>query len=321
MLKNINIERTSIFMKHFKRIISIFLAALLSLGLLLPAQAALPDDLYIETIGSTTGLFEVLRTITWDPLPVPFWASLADDALAYCLESDRDQPKGDDYSVSQAFYNTKTLTGVQAILMHGAPNDMGGLTGVQAVYATQVAIWCWMYESAGVGYYFYDTSRLRASSGNQAVYDFFLSLLNKARAGNTSINHGISVTPSTVTLTESGGALTGTATVRFTNLNGNYAIDPSKIPAGVTVQGVTYDDGDTITITAPMSYAGQTVSMKNIIVARDTRAPANVFWYEADNSDCSRTRATRSMSMLMPSNCSTRLFINSSIRTSAKFAC
>jgi hypothetical protein len=48
-------------------------------------------------------------------LPVPFWASLEDDALAYCLESDRDQPKGDDYSVSQAFYNTRTLTGVQAI--------------------------------------------------------------------------------------------------------------------------------------------------------------------------------------------------------------
>ena len=30
------------------------------------------------------------------------------------------------------------------------------------------------------------------------------------------------------------------------------------------------------------------VSMKNIVVARDTRAPANVFWYEHDNSDMQR---------------------------------
>lgn len=274
-------------MKIFTRIICIFMAALMAAGLTVPAQAALTNDLHINTIGGSEGLFEVQRSFggSWVLLPVPFWATVESRNISYCLESDMEQPKGEGYNITQSLYSGKVLTGIQAILMHGAPNNLGGLTGVEAVYATQIAIWCWMNEAANVGHSFYLTNRIRATSGNEAVYAYFVSLLAKARAGDVSVAHNLNISSNPIELTDNGkGQLTGTTTVRFTNLNGSYAIDQNKVPTGVTVQGNTYLNGDTITITAPTSYAGQTVSMKGVIFATDTRTPANVFWYAPNSS-------------------------------------
>jgi len=100
--------------------------------------------------------------------------------------------------------------------------------------------------------------------------------MDKARAGDYSIDIDASV--ATAVLRDNGdGMLAGTAGIAISG--GFYSIDESKLPAGVSVTGSSYEDGDTFTITAPMRYAGQTVTIADAIVLHDTRSPANVFWY------------------------------------------
>ena len=133
-------------MKHSKRILSILLAVMLALGLLAPAaQAAPPASARIIGVGGDTGIFEVYYSNTWNPLNVPFWRIENEFALAFCLESDADAPVagGSSYNVTAAMYNNTVVNGLRAILMHGAPNDTGGLQAGQAWYATQAAVWTW----------------------------------------------------------------------------------------------------------------------------------------------------------------------------------
>ena len=273
-------------MKHLKRILGIFLSALLVFGVAIPTAYAAPgSNVNIVGVGGDTGVFEVFYSGAWHPLNVPYWRIQDQFALAFCLESDATAPTNDGYNIAVAMYNTATVNGLKAILLHGAPNDTGGLQTGQAWYATQVAIWVWMREQAGVGKPFYTQSTVRAAAGEQAVYNFYQYLLDKARNNVQSLSFGISANPSTVTLTDNGsGQLVGTTTVNFTNLNGSYTIDQSKIPAGVGVYGNTMLHGDVVTVMAPLSYAGQTVSMTNVLVGRDTRVASNVFWHAPDAS-------------------------------------
>ncbi|MDR2686708.1 MAG: Cys-Gln thioester bond-forming surface protein, partial [Oscillospiraceae bacterium] len=266
-----------------KRIISFLIAALLAFGVAAPlAHAAPADNINIIGMGGDTGIFEYDYgdpEHTMIPLTVPFFMETNDGNIAFCLESDKSQPMGDGYNISQAFYSENVQRGVRAILLHGLPNDDGGLEMTAAWYATQVAIWTWMLEAGGVGYPFYAQDRLHPVAGNQAVYDYYLALLGYAWAGNDHINGGVST--SVTTLTPNGsGQLVGTTEINFSVYQG-YRIDQSKLPPGITATGVTYEDGDTITITAPMSYIGQSIEAVDAIVLLDTRSTANVFWYEA----------------------------------------
>ena len=270
-------------MKHIKRILSVLIAALLAFGIAAPAAQAAPDtDTGIVQIGNQIGLFEILHSGSWVDLPVPFWITTEDDpSIAFCLESDKDQPKGDNYSVSQAIYSPNVLKGIRAILLHGFPNDFGGLSGVEAWYATQVAIWTWMYEAAGVGFSFYTESRIRPAAGKQAIYNFYLKLMDYARRGVDTVNYSARYTPNPVVLTPNGsGQLVGTGRMELLENVDSYSIDPSKLPTGVTLTGNTYEDGDTFTLTVPISYIGQTQTISNCFRLNTTCSPANVFWYE-----------------------------------------
>jgi len=170
-----------------------------------------------------------------------------------------------------------------SILLHGAPYETGGLTDDEARYATQTAVWSWMLEATGSGYQFYEPSMLRPSAGNQAVYDFYLSLMDYAQRGADVPDYSASYNPSPVALTPNGqGKLVGTATIELMENLDYYSIDQSKLPAGVTVTGNTYRDGDTITVTAPMSYLGQTLTLQDCILLHSTCSPANVLWYLPD---------------------------------------
>jgi TQXA domain-containing protein len=103
--------------------------------------------------------------------------------IAYCLESDKEQPSGEGYSAAGALYNTAVINGIQTILMHGYPNANGGLSDAEARYATQFAIWSWLTEKAGAGYSYFAQSHLRpATSADQPIYYFYLSLRDKAYA-------------------------------------------------------------------------------------------------------------------------------------------
>ena len=276
-------------MKHFKRILSIFIAVMLVFGIAIPAVHAAPGShVNIVGVGGDEGIFEVFYSGAWHPLSVPYWRIQDRFALAFCLESDADSPHDEGYNqtAESAFANATVRNGIKAILLHGAPNDTGGLQAGQAWYATQTAIWVWMREQAGVGKPFYTQSTVRAAAGEQATFNFYLYLLDKARNNVQSLSFGISATPSTVTLTDNGaGQLVGTTTVNFTNLNGSYSIDSTKIPAGVGVYGNTMQHGDVITVMAPLSYAGQAINMQDVLIGHDTRVPANIFWYKPGSSN------------------------------------
>jgi len=282
----IQIKKGESQMKHFKRILSILLAAMLVIGLAIPVAHAAPgSNVRIIGVGGDEGIFEVYYSGAWHSLSVPYWRIQDRFALAFCLESDATAPHDEGYSIAAAMYNTATVNGIKAILLHGAPNDTGGLQAGQAWYATQTAIWTWMYESAGVGKSFYAQSTVRAAAGEQATYNFYLYLLDKARNNVQSLSFGLSTSPATITLTDNGsGKLVGTTTVNFSNLNGKYSIDSTKIPAGVEVYGNTMLHGDVITVMAPTSYAGQTITMTNVLIGYDTRVVSNVFWYAPDAS-------------------------------------
>jgi TQXA domain-containing protein len=273
-------------MKHYKKLLAILLTAMLALGLFAPLAHAAPEgDATIVLTGWHTGILQVLAGF-WQPLPVPFWNEASDGAVAYCLDSDLDSPDGDGYSMTGDLFSEDVQRGIRAILLHGYPNDCGGLTETEARYATQTAIWSSMYEAGRVGYNFYARNRLRPAAGNQAVYDYYLSLLNYAWAGDEHIDGSVST--SVATLAHNGsGQLEGTATITIHGYQG-YRIDGSKLPPGVTAVGNTYLDGDTITVTAPMRYMGQTVEIQDAIVLLDTRSTANVFWFEPDNSNKQR---------------------------------
>ena len=265
-------------MKHTKRILSILLAAMLVLGLFAPAAHAAPsDNLQILSAGGGTGIFEFYNGLEWGPLTVPFFVDITEGNHAFCLESDKEQPFGDGYSVSQAFYSASVQKGIRAILLYGYPNVLGGLTEIEAQYATQAAIWTFMYE-AGVGYPIYAENHLRAAAGNQAVYSFYQGLLGYARRGEDTVNYSARFNPHPVVLRPNGsGRLVGTTTIEFLENVDSYSIDQTMLPALTTINGNTYRNGDTVTVTAPLEDAGKTFTTYDIFHLNSKRTPANIF--------------------------------------------
>jgi len=130
-------------MKHIKRILSILIAALLAFGFVPVAHAATSGDIQILGMGGDEGIFEFFNGSQWKSLTVPFWRSLPDGNYAFCLESHKEQPMGDNYNLSGALYSENVLAGVRSILLYGFPNKFGALTEDEAHYATQAAIWTW----------------------------------------------------------------------------------------------------------------------------------------------------------------------------------
>jgi len=274
-------------MKHTKRILSILIAALLAFGIAIPSAYAAPDnDTLIFSVGGDTGIFEIYNGQEWKALTVPFWMEAGDGSWAFCLESHKEQPMGDNYSMSSALYSANVLRGVRAILLYGFPNVLGGLTETQAHYATQAAIWTWMYEAAGVGYQSYAEENLRPTSGNQAVYSYYQKLMDYARRGVDTVNYSARLNPNPVILRPNGsGRLVGTTTMEFLENVDSYSIDQRNLPALTTIDGNTYRNGDTVTVTAPLEYAGSTFTTHDIFHLSSTRTPANIFWYEPGGGD------------------------------------
>ena len=199
-------------MKNHRKLLLILFAALLALGLFAPLAHAAPwNNTFITCTGSETGIFEIFGESDWQPLPIPFWGETSSRSIAYCLESGKSPPNCDSYSVSQALYDETVTRGIRAILLHGFPNGLGGLTETQAHYATQVAIWSWMQEAADVGSYCYAEVNLRPAAGYQAVYSYYQGLLDYARRGVDTVNYSARFNPHPVVLSPNGsGRLVGT---------------------------------------------------------------------------------------------------------------
>ena len=95
----------------------------------------------------------------------------------------------------------------------------------------------------------------------------------------------ISTNPSNVKLSYQGDQLVGQFKIVLNNINGYYSIDNSKLPSGVTISGYTGSNGDVLTISVPTSYAGQTITLNNILEAHDTRATSNMYWFETNGDE------------------------------------
>lgn len=72
----------------------------------------------------------------------------------------------------------------------------------------------------------------------------------------------------------------GQTTITLVNCNGGYTY---TAPANVTVSGYTGNSGDTLTISAPLSMANQTISIT--FTGKDNRNTANYGWYAPTNDD------------------------------------
>ena len=132
---------------------------------------------YFQYYGSS-GIWKDLNT-------PPHWV-IETSEVAYCVDHKADSPSGNEtYSAfnPQSLYSPTTYYGLLAILKAGYPYKTGGLSASQARYATANAIRAWLSESAGIGYNFMTLSRglVRPKSGQQATYDFMVSLVEKAR--------------------------------------------------------------------------------------------------------------------------------------------
>ena len=195
-------------MKHIKRIIVFLIMAILAAALAVSAFAQAPgsnirilEESYppdmIEFYYGGTGSWQE-ATGSWQRFGFPLWCDQVTGNPAYCLESHLSGPYSTDYSqvMEDAYADGATRAGVRAILLHSA-SGCDGLTESQARYATQYALWSWMYESAGIGYSYFAPENLRAISGYEAVLDYVVYLLEIARY-NEPLDLGISTTPAVI---------------------------------------------------------------------------------------------------------------------------
>lgn len=218
---------------------------------------------------------------SWEDLKTPQHWDTASGNVAYCLDHTKDSPPA---SANYSEFNPDSMMsatlqrGIKAILANGYPNNNGGLPDDQARYATANAIRAYLSEN-GMGYNFMTLSRgkVRAKSGYQAIYDFMEQLVQAGRSGTGggSGSASITVTPP-FQLWQTNGT-NATATLHVTTV-GTSQYNVTGLPSGVTMTGYTGNSGDTLTLTAPDSYAGT-----QLVLAFDAQGGSgevSVYWYK-----------------------------------------
>ena len=106
-----------------------------------------------------------------------------------------------------------------------------------------------------------------------------MDLVNKAR-NKATVAHKVNVSNPNMEMERQGDRFVGQTTITLVNCNGGYTY---TAPANVTVSGYTGNSGDTLTISAPLSMANQTISIT--FTGKDNRNTANYGWY-APTNDC-----------------------------------
>jgi len=227
------------------------------------------ENPYIVTIPSATvmGISPVIFQDTSTGMP------------AYCLDSNRGVPDpeslSDEFDPSAAF-EPDMYRGIKNLLLAGYPFETGGLSNAEAQACTQLAVWSWFGG---------DNDSYTATPGREDVYEYYTSLMEAAR-NQSPPNIGIDCTD--IEMAISGETFTGTTTVTLRNLENGYVIDERRLPNGITVSGYTGADGDILTFTAPLDYAGESVTITNIFTGQDSRTDINLFWYDNSNPNQQR---------------------------------
>lgn len=259
------------------RIFSILLTMLLLFSFCSTAFALniVDEDLY--------DYFEYYEDGTWQDLNTVMYTDSADGDVGYCIEHEAKPPRPSvdyvPYDISNLF-NNYTLTGIQAILNRGYPADNNGFSDEAAFYATANALRFWIKESCGQGYDFMILSNglVRVKSGGEAVWDWCMELLQYARSQDVGGSASVYVSPSSPKWTLSNGQLTTSLSVSSSN---GYSITVSD--PNVTISGYTGGRSDRLTVTAPASLSGTSVSLYLTATAGSVHT-VDLGFYEPDGS-------------------------------------
>lgn len=261
-----------------KTIKSIILFVLMITMLMAGTVTAFAEDgvenPYIETISgaSVMGTTPVVFRDTSTGMP------------AYCIDYNRGIPSPESLSGEfdpMSIFDADTYRGLEYLLLAGYPFETGGLSDREAQACTQLAVWCWTYETMGYGL---NADNYSATSGREDVYEYFTGLMEAAR-NQTPPDIGIDC--DSIDLIIDGDILTGTTTVTTRNLN-SYELDENVLPNGITVTGYTGASGDVLTFTASLDYAGKSITLDSLFTGQDTRSALNLFWYDNSNPNQQR---------------------------------
>lgn len=225
----------------------------------------------------------------WHDLNTPRHWIESTGEICYCVQHSYANPHGERYAAvdPSAVFSSYTLSGIQAILMNGYPCiTPPGFTADEARQATANALRFWLSDRGENGSYsFTDRAvfpdRIRAKPGYEHVLTWADELLSYARAGYTGF-HDIRLSPDPLTLTKSEQAFTGTLNVTLENINSGYTLSDSGLPEGTSVSGYTGKNSEELTVTAPLSAAGESFSLT--VSGKDTRSLENITAYLPSNS-------------------------------------
>lgn len=241
----------------------ILFCALLLFGSIFPLTA-FAADVTVSTTNSTAYFQTLSSKGVWVDIGTPLHTVNGTGQVAYCLQTDYSSPSGSGYSSIDGvdYYDQTTLNGLRAILENGYPTSDGGFGADQARYATANAIRFFLAERGAEGVpAWMDQSRysqfFRAKSGYEALFNWCMSLLESARAQNVA-SASLVLDPATVTLRQEENGFVGEVSVTLKNCSG-YELDFYTMPFELEVDGYTGKSGDVLTISVPLSYAGQTV--------------------------------------------------------------
>jgi len=277
-------------MKGKKRIIAMLLCVLTLVGLMPTAAFAAEQSVTIES--QTNSAFDYLEYYSngeWHDLNTPKHTIEQTGEVAYCVEHKLDNPHGDSYTATSPtnVFSAVTVKGLYSIFMYGYPcNTPSGFTADEARQATANAIRFWLSEQ-GEGESFNFTNRkinadkVRAKDGYEHVLTWADELLEKARAGSMP-THGISISPTNLTLANNGSKYTGSVKVTLSNINGGYTLNSDQLPSGGSISGYTGSKSETLTISTPLSAGGKTFSLS--VAAFDTRSVSNITAYVPSDS-------------------------------------
>ena len=254
------------------------------------APPAFAAGVTVSTTSATAYFQTYASSGTWVDIGTPQHMINETGKVAYCLQTSLNIPSNSGYSSANwsDFYDQTTMTGLRAILEHGYPASNGGFTDDQARYATANAIRFWLAERGCEGVpswmnYSAYSYIFRAKSGYEDLFNWCIALLTLAQ-NQTVYTHNLSLSSSSVTLTQNGNTFTGSVNVYLNNCNGGFEVSGS-VPSGMNMQ----KSGSTITISAPLSLAGK--SYEFTVKGLDNRSEASLLFFAPDNANEQRVVA------------------------------
>lgn len=225
---------------------------------------ALAADVTVSTTDSAAYFQTFSSKGVWVDIGTPLHTVNGTGQVAYCLQTDYSSPSGSGYSSIDGadYYDQTTLNGLRAILENGYPTKDGGFGADQARYATANAIRFFLAERGAEGVpAWMDQSRysqfFRAKSGYEALFNWCLTLLECARAQNVT-SSAIIFDPAVVPLHQEETGFVGEVSITLKNCS-SYELDEYTMPFELEVDGYTGKSGDVLTLSVPLSYAGQTI--------------------------------------------------------------